>query len=73
MELSVGGGFGIKYIPTDDPAPLGQMCADLVKWAEDEASKRGVNIKKLIAEPGRLWRRSGQRDIYRRRYEEKRR
>lgn len=53
MELSVGGGFGIKYIPTDDPAPLGQMCADLVKWAEDEASKRGVNIKKLIAEPGR--------------------
>ena len=53
MELSIGGGFGIKYVAEDDPVPLGQMCANLVRYAEKAMDERGVNISKLITEPGR--------------------
>lgn len=53
MELSVGGGFGIRYLPEDDPPSLSGMCRNLVLWAEEETEKRGVKISKLIAEPGR--------------------
>jgi len=53
MELSVGGGFGIKYVEQDEPLPLGDMCKRLVKCAEEAADESGVAISKLITEPGR--------------------
>ena len=53
LELSIGGGFGIKYVAEDDPVPLGQMCANLVRYAEEALKKSGVTISKLITEPGR--------------------
>lgn len=53
MELSIGGGFGIKYIDEDKPVSLGEMCANLVKYAEAALEKNGVKISKLITEPGR--------------------
>lgn len=53
MELSIGGGFGIKYVAEDHPVPLGEMCASLIRYAEDCLAKRGVTLSKLITEPGR--------------------
>ena len=53
LELSIGGGFGIKYVAEDDPVPLGQMCANLVRYAEEALQQSGVTISKLITEPGR--------------------
>ncbi len=53
MELSIGGGFGIRYTEDDKPVPLGEMCANLVKYAEKASEKHNVNIAKLITEPGR--------------------
>ena len=33
--------------------PLGQMCASLVRYAEEALEKSDVTISKLITEPGR--------------------
>ena len=53
MELSIGGGFGIKYVETDDAVSLEEMCKDLIRYAENAAEENGVMISKLITEPGR--------------------
>lgn len=53
MEFSIGGGFGIKYVDEDNPASLEEMCAKLVQAAERASAEKGVNISKLITEPGR--------------------
>ena len=53
MELSIGGGFGIKYVDEDDVEPLGDMCYRMVRCAEDCIVRKGVNVTKLITEPGR--------------------
>lgn len=53
MELSIGGGFGIKYVEEDEVQSLGEMCYRMVRCAEDCAVRKGVNITKLITEPGR--------------------
>ena len=52
-ELSIGGGFGIKYVEEDDVEPFGDMCYRMVRCAEDCIVRKGVNVTKLITEPGR--------------------
>lgn len=52
-ELSIGGGFGIKYTDEDNPVMLGQMCKDMVKYTEECLEKKNISISKLITEPGR--------------------
>ena len=53
MELSIGGGFGIKYVDEDEVESLGDMCYRMVRCAEDCIVRKGVNVTKLITEPGR--------------------
>ena len=53
LEFSIGGGFGIKYIATDNPQPLGVMCNRMVRCAERCVQKSGITLSKLITEPGR--------------------
>ncbi len=53
LELSIGGGFGIKYVDSDHPVSLGGMCANLAQHAEKALDEKGVKISKLITEPGR--------------------
>lgn len=53
MELSIGGGFGIKYLDTDKPVELGDMCRRMVKAAEKYTAEKNIRISKLITEPGR--------------------
>ena len=52
-ELSIGGGFGIKYVDEDNPVSLGQMCRAMVKYTERCIREKGVKISKLVTEPGR--------------------
>lgn len=52
-ELSIGGGFGIKYIDEDDPVSLGQMCRAMVKYTERCIREKNVKISRLVTEPGR--------------------
>ena len=54
MELSIGGGFGIKYVDGDRPMPMSQMCRALIRKAEKCLTSMDVNISKLIMEPGRV-------------------
>jgi diaminopimelate decarboxylase len=53
LELSIGGGFGIKYVESDKPVSLGDMCKAMVRKAEEATHRMGVRISKLITEPGR--------------------
>ena len=53
MELSIGGGFGIRYLDTDKPVELGDMCARMIAAAERFTAEKNVSISKLITEPGR--------------------
>ncbi len=53
LELSIGGGFGIKYVDADEPVSLGDMCANLIKYAHECLDEAGISISKLITEPGR--------------------
>lgn len=51
--LSIGGGFGIKYTASDKPIPLGEMAAILARTCEKFLEEKGVELNKLIIEPGR--------------------
>lgn len=51
--LSIGGGFGIKYIASDKPIPLGEMAKILAQTCEQQLEIEGIPLKKLIIEPGR--------------------
>lgn len=53
LELSIGGGFGIRYTDDDKPVKLGEMCGKMVAAAERYTKEKGVSIAKLITEPGR--------------------
>lgn len=53
LEFSIGGGFGIKYVETDTPVELGQMCRTMIKCTERCIKEKGISISKLITEPGR--------------------
>lgn len=53
LELSIGGGFGIRYVEADDPLPLGEMCKTLISHTERRLAEKDVHLSKLITEPGR--------------------
>src|SRR5690606_3105041 len=52
-ELNLGGGFGIAYTTTDDPAAPTELAKRLEKIVEDECEALGLVIPKLSVEPGR--------------------
>jgi diaminopimelate decarboxylase len=52
-ELNLGGGFGIAYLPEDDPvAPL-DVATRLRAVVEAECAALGVEVPRLAVEPGR--------------------
>lgn len=53
MELSIGGGFGIRYLNSDESVELGDVCRRMVAAAEKYTAEKNVHISKLITEPGR--------------------
>ena len=52
-ELCPGGGWGVRYHPTDPPIPIEPFVSGVVAAVEQECKKRGLELPTLILEPGR--------------------
>ena len=52
-ELNLGGGFGIKYVPENDPVPYMDYMELVSKAVHTACEKHGLDIPFIIIEPGR--------------------
>jgi diaminopimelate decarboxylase len=52
-ELDVGGGLGIAYVEGDDPPSIDEAMAALGRAVVQGARNRGLELPKLMVEPGR--------------------
>lgn len=52
-ELNLGGGFGIKYIETDKPVKYSEFIRAVSEKVKEKSKELGVNIPKILMEPGR--------------------
>ncbi len=53
QELNLGGGFGIKYLSSDEPVAYGDYMGRVAKVVNDTCKKLSVAIPKILIEPGR--------------------
>jgi diaminopimelate decarboxylase len=51
--VDLGGGFGIAYLPHDDPTPVQELAAKLGAIVRDESTAVGLPAPRLVVEPGR--------------------
>lgn len=51
--LDFGGGFGIRYVESDQPTPIKEVCRNLIDAVDKNLKKHKVKINKLCIEPGR--------------------
>jgi len=51
--LDLGGGFGVRYTPANDPADAGSFLADISHALEDECRQLGIPLPHVAVEPGR--------------------
>jgi len=52
-ELNLGGGFGIAYLPEDDPVAPADVARRLRAVVEAECAALGLDVPRLAVEPGR--------------------
>jgi diaminopimelate decarboxylase len=52
-ELDLGGGYGISYLPTDDPLLPEEVLPALFRAVKDACDSYGVAFPKVSVEPGR--------------------
>ena len=52
-ELNLGGGFGINYLHDDDAFDVDKYISTLAQTLRDQCSLLGIDIPKIIVEPGR--------------------
>jgi diaminopimelate decarboxylase len=52
-ELNLGGGFGIAYIPGDDPADVKIIAQNLHEIVRGQCAAAGLPMPRLTVEPGR--------------------
>ena len=52
-ELNLGGGFGIAYIPGDDPADIKIVAQNLYEIVRAQCASAGLPVPRLTVEPGR--------------------
>ncbi|MDD7671907.1 MAG: diaminopimelate decarboxylase [Clostridia bacterium] len=52
-EMIIGGGFGVKYMPSDEPGTFGEKLDAMGKAMHEEAAKYGREIPEIVIEPGR--------------------
>lgn len=52
-ELNLGGGYGIKYLKTDDPVPYDEYIKSVSAVVKLQSQKRGIVLPKIVMEPGR--------------------
>ena len=51
--IDLGGGFGISYLPHDDPPPVEELAAKLSVIVRNESARAGLPEPRLMVEPGR--------------------
>jgi diaminopimelate decarboxylase len=51
--VDLGGGFGISYLPHDDPPPVQELASKLGAIVRDESTAVGLPAPRLVVEPGR--------------------
>ncbi|MCA0146388.1 diaminopimelate decarboxylase [Blastococcus sp. LR1] len=52
-ELNLGGGFGIAYLPDDDPVSAADVAGKLRSVVAAECAELGLPVPRLAVEPGR--------------------
>lgn len=52
-ELNVGGGFGIKYLESDNPKPLSYFVDAIMEVIKNDISKNNLKMPRVFIEPGR--------------------
>ena len=52
-ELNLGGGFGIKYVPENDPVPYMDYMEKVSKAVHSACAEKGLDIPFIVIEPGR--------------------
>jgi diaminopimelate decarboxylase len=52
-ELNLGGGFGIAYVPGDDPADIKIVAQNLHEIVRAQCAATGLPVPRLTVEPGR--------------------
>ena len=52
-ELDLGGGFGIAYVPQDDPADIKVVAQSLQDIVRAQCAAAGLEMPRLTVEPGR--------------------
>jgi diaminopimelate decarboxylase len=52
-ELNLGGGFGIAYVPGDDPADIKIVAQNLHEIVRAQCAAAGLAVPRLTVEPGR--------------------
>lgn len=52
-ELNFGGGLGVQYTETDEPIPIGTYVETIATKIALEFKNRGLDLPKLMLEPGR--------------------
>lgn len=52
-ELNLGGGYGIKYLPEDQPAPYDAYIEAVSSVVKSVSMQRGVQAPAILMEPGR--------------------
>ncbi len=52
-ELNLGGGFGSRYVESDDPIAYDQYMEAVSQVVKKAAEKRGIALPRILMEPGR--------------------
>lgn len=52
-ELDLGGGFGIRYVESDDPIPCDKYIEAVSLEVKEQAQKLSVAVPRILMEPGR--------------------
>lgn len=53
QELDLGGGFGIKYVESDQPRPYGDFMRPVAETVKATCAKVGLSVPRILIEPGR--------------------
>ena len=53
LVINLGGGFGVWYTDEDKPIPFDEVAKNLITTCEECTKKLGVELEKLVIEPGR--------------------
>ena len=52
-QLDFGGGFGVRYTEEDKPSSIMNVCRKIIEKCETEIKSNGLQLEKIMIEPGR--------------------